>query len=91
MGEECDDGNQRDGDGCDRDCRREDCGNGIVQSGEQCDDGNKIAADGCDEYCHWTCGNGRIETGEQLARYDEELERVVDIAEPVLDPRFRST
>lgn len=65
MGEECDDGNQRDGDGCDRDCRREDCGNGIVQSGEQCDDGNKIAADGCDEYCHWTCGNGRIETGEQ--------------------------
>lgn len=64
LGEECDDGNERNGDGCDQDCRREECGNGLVQSGEQCDDGNKIPADGCDEYCNRTCGNGRVDPGE---------------------------
>ena len=40
-GEQCDDGNTADGDGCDSNCQIEPvCGNGTVEAGEQCDDGN---------------------------------------------------
>src|SRR6188474_1093282 len=38
-GEECDDGNIVDGDGCSHECKREECGNGIPDPGEVCDDG----------------------------------------------------
>lgn len=52
-GEQCDDGNTLDGDGCTRTCTLEQpvCGNGILQQGEQCDDGNLINQDGCSEFC----------------------------------------
>lgn len=52
-GEECDDGNTNNGDGCSAECRYEYCGDGIVQQalGEQCDDGNYRNDDGCDMYC----------------------------------------
>ena len=48
-GEQCDDGNNRDGDGCSATCRSEFCGDGIVQPGlfEECDDGNFNGGDGC--------------------------------------------
>ncbi len=36
-GEECDDGNAIDGDGCNINCRLPRCGNGILDPGEQCD------------------------------------------------------
>lgn len=37
-GEECDDGNRRDGDGCSRLCRLESsCGDGLISPNEQCD------------------------------------------------------
>jgi cysteine-rich repeat protein len=49
--EECDDGNNVDGDGCDANCRVEACGNGVLQAGEQCDDGNLTPGDGCSEQC----------------------------------------
>jgi len=51
--EECDDGNTVSGDGCDASCRREFCGDGIVQGGlgEECDDGNTSSGDGCDAQC----------------------------------------
>ena len=39
-GEDCDDGNVIDGDGCAHDCKNEGCGNGILDPGEICDDGN---------------------------------------------------
>ena len=49
--EQCDDGNTRDGDGCNAHCRQEFCGDGIIQSGpplsERCDDGNFNCGDGC--------------------------------------------
>src|SRR5687768_3238482 len=32
--EACDDGNERDGDGCDERCREEECGNGVVDFAE---------------------------------------------------------
>jgi cysteine-rich repeat protein len=51
-GEECDDGNNIDGDGCDANCTIEPyCGDGILDPGEECDDGNNIDGDGCDANC----------------------------------------
>jgi len=65
-GEECDDGNDVNGDGCDSNCTPTDCGNGVVTEGERCDDGNGLDGDGCDSNCTPTeCGNGIVTTGEQ--------------------------
>ncbi|HEU0030095.1 MAG TPA: DUF4215 domain-containing protein [Kofleriaceae bacterium] len=58
-GEECDDGNTVDGDGCSSTCVCEDnepppgpvCGNGVVETGEECDDGNTTSGDGCSSTC----------------------------------------
>jgi len=70
-GEQCDDGNTTDGDGCDSSCQNEApgaiCGNTIVETGEQCDDGNTTNGDGCDSSCQnegATCGNGAVEVPE---------------------------
>jgi len=61
-GEQCDDGNKTDGDGCSSTCQREwqtmvggmeTCGNGIVELGEGCDDGNRVDNDGCSARCQW--------------------------------------
>jgi cysteine-rich repeat protein len=56
QGEECDDGNRRDGDGCDRFCRVEECGDGVWNAGEECDDGNTTVDDGCTGGCTITEG-----------------------------------
>jgi cysteine-rich repeat protein/YVTN family beta-propeller protein len=65
-GEECDDGNLINGDGCDWNCTVTRCGNGIVTAGEECDDGNQVNGDGCDNNCMRTgCGNGAVTAGEQ--------------------------
>ncbi len=65
-GEECDDGNLVDDDGCDHNCTPTVCGNGVVTSDEICDDGNLLDGDGCDFNCTPTaCGNGVVTTGEQ--------------------------
>ncbi|MEZ4366296.1 MAG: DUF4215 domain-containing protein [Kofleriaceae bacterium] len=52
-GEQCDDGNVADHDGCQSSCVVQACGDGIVDAddGEQCDDGNAIDADGCTNAC----------------------------------------
>ena len=50
-GEECDDGNLVDGDGCDRSCTQTRCGNALRTAGEECDDGNRVAGDGCEPDC----------------------------------------
>lgn len=79
-GEQCDDGNPRDGDGCSAVCRSEEgwncsvpgvacttiCGDGIRVGGEACDDGNALDGDGCSATCRIEpkCGNGTIEEGE---------------------------
>lgn len=46
--EECDDGNNQDGDGCDENCQLEDCGDGNVDEGETCDDGGICDDNGAD-------------------------------------------
>jgi cysteine-rich repeat protein len=52
LGEECDDGNLIDGDGCQADCTETpNCGDGSVQLGEECDDGDLMSGDGCDSAC----------------------------------------
>src|SRR5690554_7886270 len=66
-GEQCDDGNTTDGDGCDSTCNVEsgwDCGEdgtarkrimygqGTVNGDEQRDDGNTTDGDGCDSTCN---------------------------------------
>ncbi len=76
-GEECDDGNNVDGDGCSASCTNESnggdtwCGDGIVNNEEQCDDGNSVNGDGCDMYClnesnldTW-CGDGMVNNSEE--------------------------
>ena len=50
-GEECDDGNRADGDGCDRNCSVTRCGNALLTVGEACDDGNRVSGDGCEADC----------------------------------------
>ena len=55
-GEECDDGNVRNCDGCSAVCTVEaglGCGDGVPYPtcGESCDDGNSVAGDGCDAHC----------------------------------------
>jgi cysteine-rich repeat protein len=54
--EQCDDGNNVDGDGCSHDCMLEAghtamCGDGILEAGEGCDDGNTVSDDGCSSVC----------------------------------------
>ncbi len=69
VGEECDDGNRADGDGCDADCAQEFgpvCGDGEVEGDEGCDDGNRESGDGCDADCALepACGDGDLDEGE---------------------------
>src|SRR2546422_10958723 len=66
-GEQCDDANRVNGDGCDASCQFEHCGNGIVDPGEECDDGNATPCDGCTGCRVDFCGDGRrcLIEGEQ--------------------------
>ncbi len=56
-GEQCDDGNTINGDGCSNQCSVERrivdpvCGNGIKEGNEQCDDGNRNDGDSCSNQC----------------------------------------
>jgi len=66
IGEQCDDGNSVNGDGCNSQCHIEICGNGVVDLGEQCDDGNTNNSDTCTNTCKiGSCGDGIIQIGEQ--------------------------
>jgi len=68
--EQCDDGNNKNGDGCSATCTIEEstpyCGDGeINQSSEKCDDGNNTNGDGCSATCTIEepdkyCGDGII-------------------------------
>ena len=65
-GEQCDDGNALNTDGCVAGCQLARCGDGFRRNGaEQCDDGNTTNADGCEADCTLpACGNGIIDPGE---------------------------
>ena len=51
IGEQCDDGNRRGGDGCSCSCKIEQCGDSKQDANEQCDDGNTVSGDGCSATC----------------------------------------
>lgn len=71
-GEECDDGNTNNGDGCSSNCTIEEnftcsgapstchttvgCGNGAIDAGEACDDSNANNGDGCSSTCQVESG-----------------------------------
>ncbi|MDE0882024.1 MAG: DUF4215 domain-containing protein [Myxococcota bacterium] len=60
QGEECDDGNPRNGDGCTNQCKvepRPECGNGLIEGSENCDDGNNVDFDACGNDCQFTADN----------------------------------
>lgn len=70
-GEECDDGNVVNGDGCDLSCTLTRCGNAFVTAGEECDDGNRIPRDGCENDCTRTpdvCTSIRVENARLVVR-----------------------
>ena len=65
-GEQCDDGNLNDFDGCSSQCKIEKCGDNILQPGEECDDGNLNDFDGCSATCKVEkCGDNIVQPGEQ--------------------------
>ena len=65
--EECDDGNDINGDGCDSHCRLTGCGNGLAVGDELCDDGNDLDGDGCDNTCEPTlCAYGTLGIPRQM-------------------------
>lgn len=73
-GEDCDDGNNLDGDGCSANCTVEEgqpyCGDGMLDAGEECDDGNNTDGDGCSANCTIEppapfCGDGTLDDGEE--------------------------
>ncbi len=63
-GEQCDDLNQTDGDGCSSTCQVEVCGNGVVDPEDECDNGaqNGVLGNPCSATCtlHW-CGDGHAD------------------------------
>ncbi|GAB4557813.1 MAG: hypothetical protein Tsb0020_02310 [Haliangiales bacterium] len=66
--EQCDDGNNEDGDGCTANCEIEaECGNGVTEADEECDDGNTEPGDGCDAECQIEnpCGDGITDPDEE--------------------------
>jgi cysteine-rich repeat protein len=68
IGEACDDGNARGGDGCNETCTKvERCGDGITDTGEACDDGNLVSGDGCSDDCDRLelCGDGVADADEE--------------------------
>ncbi len=69
-GEQCDDGNPVDGDGCDSNCTVTACGNRIVTAGEQCDDGNGSVGDCCDPECHYEIPGSACDDLDSCTRSD---------------------
>jgi cysteine-rich repeat protein len=58
-GEDCDDGNDINGDACLITCVANVCGDGILNpDAEACDDGNRIPGDGCENDCRITVDSG---------------------------------
>jgi len=68
-GEQCDDGDLDDCDGCDSNCTTGACGNGIVCAPETCDDGNLTSGDGCQADC--TVSPDALLSGKTLLVKDE--------------------
>jgi cysteine-rich repeat protein len=83
VGEQCDDANTDDTDGCNSLCQTAKCGNAIVEPGEECDDGNRDTADACLPNCKAaTCGDGFVATGIEECDPGGDTDSCVDCAIP---------
>lgn len=69
--EECDDGNNDDGDGCDSECIIEYCGDGIVNNGEECDG---------ETYCEGDCTWGPVPSWQTYTLYQDTEPFILDDA-----------
>lgn len=69
-GEDCDDGDLIDGDGCDSNCTVTGCGNDIVTAGEQCDDGNTSGGDCCSASCQYEGSGSPCDDGDLCSPTD---------------------
>ncbi len=87
-GEECDDGNDNDNDGCPSTCFYAVCGDGFVwnEAGgdEECDDGNAVDDDGCDSDCTWSCSeNGDCDDLEPCTGEETCVDHVCEAGTPL--------
>ncbi|MBI4518975.1 MAG: right-handed parallel beta-helix repeat-containing protein [Deltaproteobacteria bacterium] len=74
-GEQCDDGNVANGDGCSIVCTTPACGDGWSDPGETCDDGNSNPNDACKNDCtNNVCGDGVRRTGVERCDYGNPAE-----------------
>jgi cysteine-rich repeat protein len=66
-GEQCDDGNFTDTDGCTTNCQNNVCGDGTLYRGrEACDDGNRTNTDACTNTCVVArCGDSIVRSGSE--------------------------
>lgn len=70
--EQCDDGNNDEGDGCSEKCQSEICGNSIKNKNEECDDGNNINSDLCSNQCKEAkCGDGVVQPSKNEEECDD--------------------
>ena len=83
-GEQCDDGNLVDGDGCDSNCTPTGCGNGVVTTGEQCDDGNTTDGDCCSTTCQLETDGGPCDDQNGCTRTDTCSAGVCTGGDPVI-------
>jgi cysteine-rich repeat protein len=69
FGEDCDDQNTNNADGCRSDCKIPRCGDGTIDPsrGEECDEGSNNGSSTCTSFCLRPayCGNGKVDFGEQ--------------------------
>jgi len=89
-GEDCDDGNNTNADGCSATCKTEKvetavCGNSKTETGEDCDDGNNKDKDGCSATCKTENNNGAGNTEKPCAPTCKAWEKC-DAAQCVLSP-----
>jgi cysteine-rich repeat protein len=84
LGEECDDRNTVDNDGCSSTCQLEvtaACGNGILEpnNNENCDDGNNNNGDGCSSTCQLeTVGGTCGDSNDPQPKVDVDTDEVCD-------------
>lgn len=85
-GEECDDGNKRNGDWCNFSCKKEQpwiCGNGKLEYMEECDDGNTKDWDSCSSLCTIEWAN--LILSPKLLLQQKALEKTLGIPAALID------
>ena len=89
-GEECDDGNFMNSDGCVGACVFAACGDGFTQVGvEPCDDGNDSTTDDCLPGCIApTCGDGFIQDGVEGCDDQDDDDTDACVGAPAAPPRL---